>query len=174
MRLKHLTMLQLQQTELFNKYAFSLGPCLFPIRISPKKINQLIEMRQLCSLLLINHLCISFPLPKQYVLAPPDFEVPDREVQRFVLPVFDHNLTERTEEIEVNREGYVYGPALLGNTSFFPTGVLGDAMVDEHKRLWFKDVQYVTDHVNNQEIPRALNTLMRVSLNRLPPLLPSP
>ncbi|KAH8722840.1 putative lipoxygenase [Phaeosphaeriaceae sp. PMI808] len=78
---------------------------------------------------------------------------------RFVLPDFDLQPTVREEEIRTNRIGYQYGPPLLGNTSFFPTGPLGDAMVLRDKQLWFRDVQYVTDKVNKIEIPQAARAL---------------
>lgn len=81
---------------------------------------------------------------------------------RFVLPVFDSEPTVRVEEIRTNRLGYQYGPPLLGNTSVFPTGPLGDAMVQRDKKLWFRDVQYVTDKVNGIEIPQAAQALAKV------------
>ena len=86
------------------------------------------------------------------------------EAERYVLPLFDSSWSDRFKEIWTNREGYQYGPPLLGNTSFFPTGVLGDAMVLRDKELWMRDVQYVTEHVNNEELPQAGQALAAVGL----------
>ena len=111
-------------------------------------------------------LCPQYPCwspNEQYVLASNAPRAPD-DGQGFVLPVFDINWSERYKEIHANRKGYLYGPPLLGNTSYFPMGVLGDAMVQRDKRLWFRDVQYVTDNVNNKEWPQAVKALAMVSM----------
>ena len=102
------------------------------------------------------------PSGRQQILSPDAPGFPNRE-ESFVLPVFDINWAERYEEIHVNREGYLYGPPLLGNTSFFPTGVLGEAMVQRDKQLWFRDVAYVTENVNKKELPYAAKALAMVS-----------
>lgn len=109
--------------------------------------------------------CAALPINQQRVLSPDLDDVPrvSHGKETYVLPIFDTNSLERFEEIQVNRKGYQYGPPLLGNTSFFPTGVLGDAMVQRDKQLWFRDVQYTTDHVNNIELPQAARALAEVS-----------
>ena len=85
------------------------------------------------------------------------------ERERFVLPFSDSFWADRFLEIRRNREGYQYGPPLLGNTSFFPTGILGEARVRNDKQLWFRDVQYITEKVN-KELPLAGQALATVSL----------
>ena len=107
--------------------------------------------------------CLCWSPDEQHVLAPNAPRAPD-DGQGFVLPVFDINWSERYKEIHSNREGYLYGSPLLGNTSYFPTGILGDAMVQRDKQLWFRDVQYVTDNVNNRELPQAVQALAMVSM----------
>ncbi|KAF7165183.1 hypothetical protein CNMCM5623_009449 [Aspergillus felis] len=69
------------------------------------------------------------------------------DVDQYTLPMFDIKPWERVYEVRLAREGYLYGPPLLGNTSFFPTGVLGDAMVARDKAAWFRDVEYVSNNV---------------------------
>lgn len=98
--------------------------------------------------------CLSLPIDS----AP---QIPEGISYRYVLPEFDINQAGRAEEIRVNREGFQYGPPLLGNTSYFPTGVLGDAMVAKDKELWFRDVAYVTENVY-QEWPAAAQALAQV------------
>jgi len=98
--------------------------------------------------------CLSLPMD-----FPP--QIPEGISYGFVLPEFDINQAGRVEEIRTNREGFQYGPPLLGNTSFFPTGVLGDAMVARDKELWFRDVAYVTESVY-REWPAAAQALAEV------------
>jgi len=105
--------------------------------------------------------CYSIPLDRQIFLSPDDQRVPQGK-NTYTLPIFDPNSSQRFEEIRINRNGYQYGPPLLGNTSFFPTGVLGDAMVQTDKQLWFRDVQYITEKVNTIEWPQAARALAEV------------
>ncbi|PWY93119.1 putative arachidonate 5-lipoxygenase [Aspergillus sclerotioniger CBS 115572] len=85
-------------------------------------------------------------IPSQAVLNP-SASLPDDHGLQYSLPMFDLQPWERVEEVRLAREGYLYGPPLLGNTSFFPTGVLGDAMVARDRAQWFRDVEYVTNNV---------------------------
>ena len=92
------------------------------------------------------------------------------EAERFVLPFSDTSWADRFLEIRRNRGGYQYGPPLLGNTSFFLTGILGEARVRNDKQLWFRDVQYITENVN-KELPLAGQALATVSLEQDAPAL---
>ena len=47
----------------------------------------------------------------------------------YVLPMNDPYPTQRSEEVQDHRNGFLYGPSLIGNTSYFPTGPLGDGLV---------------------------------------------
>jgi len=48
---------------------------------------------------------------------------------KYSLPQNDPHPAQRRAEIERNRFGFLYGPPLLGNTSYFPAGKLGEALV---------------------------------------------
>lgn len=93
----------------------------------------------------------------QFVLDPHSAHIPEQE-NEYVLPAFDSSPLGRLEEIETNKAGYRYGESLLGNTSVFPVGILGDAMVQKDKALWYQDVQYVTEQVTLEihNVTRAL------------------
>ena len=54
----------------------------------------------------------------------------------YSLPMFDPNPAARWAEIADNRAGYVYGPSLIGNSSFFPTGSKGDQLWQSEVTLW--------------------------------------
>ena len=54
----------------------------------------------------------------------------------YVLPMFDPNPSARAAEISRNQAGYLYGPSLIGNSSFFLTGPLGDQLVQSEIALW--------------------------------------
>ncbi|KAK7747564.1 hypothetical protein SLS62_009063 [Diatrype stigma] len=45
----------------------------------------------------------------------------------FSLPQYAVNGTARAADIEVKREGWIYGPSIAGNTSYYPNGTLGNA-----------------------------------------------
>ncbi|KAI1324959.1 Lipoxygenase [Xylariaceae sp. FL0255] len=62
-------------------------------------------------------------------------------MHKFALPVEDYDPISRRREVEYKRSGYLYGPSLLGNSSYFPTGVLGDAIVQEHQRQWYENAE---------------------------------
>ena len=46
------------------------------------------------------------------------------------LPQIDCNATARAQAILVKRQEFLYGPSLIGNASFFPTGNLAQTMID--------------------------------------------
>ncbi len=124
-------------------------------------------LNHLCALLLFLvflgtcSICDASPAPEQYGLIQQTIPFVD-QAERFVLPFSDTSWSDRFIEIRKNRDGYQYGPPLLGNTSFFPTGILGEARVRNDKQLWFRDVQYVTENVG-KEVPLAGQALAIVS-----------
>ncbi|KAL2070013.1 hypothetical protein VTL71DRAFT_14693 [Oculimacula yallundae] len=69
------------------------------------------------------------------------------------LPQFS-NITARLEAISTKRQGWLYGPSLLGNASFFPTGSLGSARMQADMGLFALDSAYVA--------PRAQADLLAV------------
>jgi hypothetical protein len=83
----------------------------------------------------------------------------------YSLPVNDLASSIRQQQIAINRAGYLYGPSPLGNTSFFPTGVLGEALVlsdvaifgaeyEVFTTLIAMDVEVITDALASTH-PRA-------------------
>ncbi|KAK4450631.1 lipoxygenase [Podospora aff. communis PSN243] len=64
-----------------------------------------------------------------------------------LLPIFDNEPDQRVREIQRKREGYLYGRSLLGNTSHYPEGLLGDAMSMEHQQRWYEEAQTLKDAV---------------------------
>ncbi|KAL9627743.1 MAG: hypothetical protein Q9164_007506, partial [Protoblastenia rupestris] len=62
------------------------------------------------------------------------------EDQQAVLPMMDADPTSRAQSIETKRRGFLYGPSKLGNTSFYPTGPLGDERVQRDLALIRPDV----------------------------------
>lgn len=104
--------------------------------------------------------------PNQAVLRP-SLALPGDNSHRYSLPMFDLQPWERVDEIRLARKGYLYGSPLLGNTSFFPTGALGDAMVARDRAQWFRDVGYVTSNVYH-ELDQAAAALMKVRWQNTP------
>jgi hypothetical protein len=92
---------------------------------------------------------------------------PGDDDHQYTLPMSDVKPWERVYEIRLAREGYLYGPPLLGNTSLFPTGVLGDAVVARDRAEWFRDVEYVTNNVY-PELDKAATALAKVRLQKGP------
>jgi hypothetical protein len=119
--------------------------------------------RFLISSLLFLQQCYATPIACQTWFSPASPRVSHGK-NKYVLPVFDTNYMARAQEIINNREGYQYSAPLLGNTSYFAGGILGEAMVQRDKQLWFRDVQYISDNVNNIEWPQATKALAEVRL----------
>jgi hypothetical protein len=86
---------------------------------------------------------------------------PSQEQHKLVLPMNDSEPHKRIREIEQKRHGYLYGPSLLGNSSYFPTGPLGDAMVQHDQDQWFSDASWLVDTVT-KEAASAAAALYRV------------
>lgn len=71
----------------------------------------------------------------------------------YVLPQLDPNLLSRQQEVVAGRAGYRYGPSLLGNSSFFPTGPLGDQRVAADVALFTKNATYITLSIEKETPP---------------------
>ena len=80
----------------------------------------------------------------------------------YVLPIFDPNPVARSAEIEKNRAGYLYGPSLIGNSSFFLTGTLGDQLVKDEIAQWNQTAKPVRMAIQTEAAP-VLETLKAVS-----------
>ena len=73
-----------------------------------------------------------------------------KDRSEFTIPAEDGFSSLRALEIERKRQGYLYGPSLLGNTSYFPTGAMGDAMVEQHINEWLHDASWVSGVVEEE------------------------
>ena len=62
---------------------------------------------------------------------------------QYTLPQFDPNPSQRLNEVATNRAGFLYGPPLIGNSSFFPTGNLGGARVTEDVAAFVTNAAYI-------------------------------
>ncbi|KAI3318403.1 Lipoxygenase [Xylariaceae sp. AK1471] len=71
-------------------------------------------------------------------------------IQRFLLPVEDPDPSSRRKEVKYRQAGFLYGPSLLGNSSFFPSGPLGDALVQQHQDQWYKDAGWLVRTVEEE------------------------
>ena len=71
----------------------------------------------------------------------------------YLLPMFDPNSAARAAELDKNRAGYLYGPPLIGNLSFFLTGQLGDQLVQSDVDLFNQDAAPVRAAVLAEATP---------------------
>ena len=88
----------------------------------------------------------------------------------YVLPMYDPNPAARAAELARNRAGYQYGPSLIGNSSFFLTGTLGDQLVNSEIALWNQDATPVRAAIRAEATP-VLGAIRAVSLFWQPALL---
>ena len=84
----------------------------------------------------------------------------------YVLPMFDPNPAARTAELARNRAGYQYGPSLIGNSSFFLTGSLGDQLVKSEIDLWNQDAAPVREAIRAESTP-VIGAIQAVSFVRM-------
>ncbi len=68
---------------------------------------------------------------------------PPRDVVEASLPQFS-NSTARADAIAIKRQGWLYGPSLLGDASFFPTGALGGSRITSDIVQFRVDSAYIT------------------------------
>lgn len=94
---------------------------------------------------------LSHSEPQQYRLASTKYG----EESRMVLPMYDHEPWKRISNIQKKQRGYLYGPSLLGNTSFFPGGHLGQLLAQQDGAKWREDAAYVVSNVAKESILAA-------------------
>ena len=72
------------------------------------------------------------------------------------------------QETQVKREGYLYGPSLMGDSAFFPTGVLGNAMVQADYAPFFADHAPVTQMViaDHQVASASINAVSSICVGQ--------
>ena len=96
--------------------------------------------------------------------APPSSWSPNKflgqDRSKFTISAGDTFSSLRALEIERKRQGYLYGPSLLGNTSYFPTGIMGDAMVQQHIDEWLQDASWMNSVVE-EEAKSAAKALLK-------------
>ena len=73
----------------------------------------------------------------------PQVQYPNNTVRQYVLPMFEMDVPARSRQLQAQREGYLYGPPLMGNTSFFPTGKLGDKLVQEEVKPFITEIEQI-------------------------------
>ncbi|KAL8650141.1 MAG: hypothetical protein Q9210_004000 [Variospora velana] len=72
----------------------------------------------------------------------------------FLLPQSDPTPLLRAGEVAIRKAGFSYGPPLLGNSSFFPSGPLGDLRVAADVGIFIKNAAYITLSIE-KETPTA-------------------
>ncbi|KAL9586053.1 MAG: hypothetical protein Q9212_001143 [Teloschistes hypoglaucus] len=71
----------------------------------------------------------------------------------YALPQSDPNPAQRAAEIATERAGYLYGPSLIGNNSFFPTGTLGSQRVAADIAVFTANASYITKSIEEESGP---------------------
>ena len=67
--------------------------------------------------------------------------------------MFEPDPAKHVVEIQTNRAGYPYGPPLIENSSFFPTGILGEQLVANNINLWEQDASPVDEIIKGEAGP---------------------
>lgn len=79
----------------------------------------------------------------------------------YTLPNEDDEILTRKLEIQKKRKEILYGPSLVGETSFFPSGQLGDQISQRDQSLWLNDSAPVVQSAF-QEAAAALEDIQSV------------
>jgi len=78
------------------------------------------------------------------------------------LPQNDPNRDARAKEVAIRREGYVYGPSLIGQASPFLNGTLGDERVKQDFALWDIDRKQIEAEIK-KDLPAVSAAIGAVS-----------
>ena len=92
----------------------------------------------------------------------PQVQFPNNDVKTYVLPKFDNDPGARAKQLETHRAGYLYGPSLMGNSSFYPTGELGDAMVQDELKYLVPESEEIQSFLN-MDTEAARDAITQVS-----------
>ena len=68
----------------------------------------------------------------------------------YSLPQQDPDPALRTLEVSLNRAGYLYGPPLIGNSSYFPTGKLGSRRVVADVSAFKQNAAFITKAIEEE------------------------
>ena len=82
----------------------------------------------------------------------------------YSLPMFDPNPAARATEVKDNREGYLYQPSLIGNSSFSLGGPKGSQLVESDVGLWTNDATPQRAKVSDEAV-LVRQSLAAVSIN---------
>ena len=82
-------------------------------------------------------------------LAPP-ISNPSLWSPKFSLPQFDPNPSIRVQEVAIERAGFLYGPPLIGNSSFFPAGTLGGQRVEADVVAFTQNAAFINQSIENE------------------------
>ena len=66
---------------------------------------------------------------------------------KYSLPQFDPNPSQRRDEVASNHAGFLYGPPLIGNSSFFPAGTLGGQRVNADVVAFTQNAVFITQSI---------------------------
>ena len=66
---------------------------------------------------------------------------------KYSLPQFDPNPSQRRDEVASNHAGFLYGPPLIGNSSFFPNGTLGVQRVNADVVAFEQNAVFITQSI---------------------------
>ena len=68
----------------------------------------------------------------------------------YVLPQFDPNPSERSQEVAINHAGFLYGPPLIGNSSYFPGGALGRQRINSDILAFQENAALITQSIHDE------------------------
>ena len=70
---------------------------------------------------------------------------------KYTLPQFDRNPSQRHDEVALNHAGFLYGPPLIGNSSFFPKGTLGDQRVNADLVTFTQNAAFINHSIETEQ-----------------------
>lgn len=68
----------------------------------------------------------------------------------YFLPQFDPNPTQRVQEIAINHAGFLYGPPLIGNSSYFPAGRIAAERVAADVIAFRQNAAFITEAIEEE------------------------
>lgn len=83
---------------------------------------------------MLTYLILSLGLVIEVAAIPSPIVLPrqDTPVVPCSLPIGSQDTTERENAIKTKRETFLYGPPIIPNTSYWPTGSMGDSTIQLH------------------------------------------
>ena len=80
----------------------------------------------------------------------PSLVSPQYDEPKCTLPQFDRDPSQRREEVASNHAGFLYGPPLIGNSSFFPNGTLGDQRVSADVAVFLQNAAFINKSIEDE------------------------